>query len=389
MRPELEPRSKLILSRDALTQNFRTLVACDPKLALIPMVKANGYGHGVRWVAETLEHEAACAGFGVATLEEGSELRQSLGKPKPHQPIIVFSGTAPFTREVGDFCLRHQLVPVIATLEDWKRFRQDSHAHWSRKLPYLLKFQTGMHRLGIPFDAVTEVAKDIERGHAPHSVFSHLAISDDPRCPLSRLQRKNFEHVRAIFLERFPEMKFHLGNTGALWTAKSWKLNAISQMARPGIGLYGLLPDAQLKSKNLLPVMGFYAKVLHVFSPARGARIGYGGRTTIRTQKSHAAVIGVGYADGLPRTAWEKGGVWCEGKIRKFLGVISMDLAVIEATPKTRVGDWVELWGPHLSAWHLAKAAGTLPYELLTNVGKRSQRAYVNSSRCHPDQERP
>lgn len=383
----MDLRSRIELDAQALRNNFRVIRSHVPRQQILPMLKADAYGHDALWVARHLAPEAGCSGFGLATVEEGVRLRAGLGSAHSQIPLVIFSGTAHWSEEKGQLCERHQLIPVISSLEDWQHFFSEG---WPQRLRYELKFNTGMNRLGIPWDCASEIVSQLKHKPElwqPRSVLSHLALSDRPQHEVSRMQLKRFVALRDQVARVFPHTLFHLGNTGAIWNAKAWKLDSLTQLVRPGIGLYGLLSDPRKQDHKLMPVMTFQAQVVHIFRPEQGSTLGYGGRYVVRKRGMHAAVLGAGYADGIHRGFWpgvapssrsaKPAQVFLRGKSAGFLGVVSMDVSVVECTPQTEVGDWVEVWGKKNNAWKLALAAGTIPYELFTHAGKRSERVYV------------
>src|SRR4051812_12378734 len=126
-------RVRAELSAAALLKNFEAIQEQVPGQSLLPMIKANAYGHGAEWVARTLEGLPGLYGFGVATLEEGAEVRRALGPRGKRTRIAVISGTAIWSEEKGQFCERHGLTATISSEEDWIKF---SRERWHERIAY-------------------------------------------------------------------------------------------------------------------------------------------------------------------------------------------------------------------------------------------------------------
>lgn len=366
----------------ALRQNYLAIQEQVPGQALLPMVKANGYGHGAAWVARQLLDRPNLYGFGVATLGEGAELRDALGAAGRRARIFVFSGVGPWTDEKGRYCEQHHLAPVLSSLEDWNAFLKGG---WPGKLAYELKFNTGMNRLGIPMSAVSRVAKDLAglKGEAhPGGILSHLAIGEDPDCSLSRQQREKFVSLKSELAPRAPSAQFHLAASTAIWNQKTWGLAGLTDVVRPGLSLYGVTPWAGAPERGVAPVLTLRASVTTVHRLKPGESTGYGARFQVKgTETVPVAILGAGYGDGIPRQLSGKenrggGYVWLGGREERVLGTISMDLCAVSAGAAIKPGDWAEILGPRVDIWAQAKAADTIPYELLTSVAARVQRIY-------------
>lgn len=375
-------RAVVELDAKALRSNFLAIQELVPGQSILPMVKADGYGHGAAWVARGCLAFPALYGFGVATLREGAELREELGPRGRHAAIIVFSGACPWTEEKGQYCERHGLTPVIASESDWRTFLTQG---WCSRIPYELKFNTGMNRLGIPAamaGAVGRTLSSLPGESHPKGIFSHLAMAEDPSHKLSRAQRERFISLRNELASRAPAAHFHLANSAAIWNQKGWGLDGLTDVVRPGLSLYGIPPWDKAPARGIAPVLTFKASVLATHRLKGGESVGYGGRFKVPAgETAQVAILGAGYADGVSRelSGDEKGPggwVWLGGKPERFLGRVSMDLSAVSCAPGTRVGEWAQLLGPDVDPWAQAHAAGTIPYELLTSITARVQRVY-------------
>lgn len=366
------------LSGKALKSNWRTLLSASPGSALLPMVKAEAYGHGALWVAQNLLSLPRLSGFGVATLDEGSALREGLGSAGCS--IVVFSGTLPWSDGCGDQCLRFGLTPVVSTVEDWRRFSRSS---WARRIPFELKLNSGMNRLGIPLPLLGSVAADLRRlartGVFPRAIHSHLAMGEAPSAAISRLQKAAFEQIVGCLAPILPDgVEFSLANSAAILNEKKWRLPGTPRTrVRPGLALYGIPPEeaSAAVASRLRPVLELHAPVVALQSLRPGDAVGYGASYKAR-RPGTIAILGAGYGDGLHRALGGDGRVILRGRSVRFAGRISMDLCAVEAPPGTRVGDRALLFGKGIDPWEQARAAGTIPYEFLTSLGARVQRIH-------------
>lgn len=351
--------SRLTVDLDALAANWRALTAEAAGAEVAAVVKADGYGMGAAQVAQRLWAEGARSFF-TARVAGGGALRASLG---PDRPGIIYvldgcpEGAAPAL-------LAADLTPVLNSLEQVDAWRDQGGGR-----PCALHIDTGLNRLGLTFDEARDIAAH-PRGLKPILVMSHLACGPEPSHPLNRRQAERFAQARRLF----PGVRASLANSSGTFLGEDFRFD----MVRPGISLYGGGPQDR-PDDRLQAVATFEAQILQVREVAAGDTVGYGARFTAEGPR-RIAVIGVGYADGVLRSAWPGGGVWFEGAFRPFAGRLSMDLATIDVTgcETARAGEWVELFGPNLPIDDAAKAWGTLALELLTRVGRRAERIYLS-----------
>lgn len=323
---------RLIVDLDALADNYATLKARAAG-DVAAVVKANAYGLGALPVARRLAAEG-CRQFFVATESEGVALRPALPKDAD---IFVFSGEA-------------QAPGLIAVA---------NHAAQLGPSPVALHVDTGMQRLGFPWDAVPAAAEKVRL------LISHLACAETPDHPFNAEQIRRFEAVA----ERFPGVPTSLANSAGI-------LNGVAGLGRAGIGLYGGNPWAD-RPNPMRPVATFEGQVLQVRSVRTGETVGYGaGRALDRD--AEVAVVGVGYADGVRRSLSNRGAAAFAGKRLPIIGAVSMDLTHLDATGTGLArGDWVEFCGPNLSVDEMARRADTIAYEILTGIGNRVERRYL------------
>lgn len=349
------------------------------------MVKADAYGHGAEWAARTLVADAATrkrlAGLGVATMDEAIALRESLGSRGARVRVIAFSGAGPWSDSVGEACARFGITPVIASREDWHRF---SRSRWLGRIPYELKFNTGMNRLGINVSELHSIRDALagfaDRSRLPSGILSHLAQGELPESRLSRQQIRQFrEIVGALSGLTGGVTRFHLANSSGIWGLQQWGLHGLTSIVRPGLSLYGVPPHPKAAQRGLRPVMDFGGIVCMTRQVDRGEAVGYGAKYVAASTR-RIAVLGMGYADGVSRIWGAPGSearVILKGRRCIFAGTVSMDLTGVEAPSSVRAGDRATVFGGGIDPWKQAEAAGTIPYEILTSVGARVKRIYV------------
>jgi alanine racemase len=359
----------LTIDLDALLANYRRLRELASPAECAAVVKADAYGLGLSQTAPALAR-AGCKTFFVATLCEAKALRKLL----PDATIYVFGGLMPGTAE---FFRKHALRPVLNSAEEIKEWAAFS-ASKGERLPCAVHIDSGMNRLGLSADEVDQVAaaRDLWSAFTLSLVMSHLACADEPEHPKSEAQRKAFDRLRA----RLPKALASLANSAGILLGRSYAYDLV----RPGIALYGGKPHRQGQNP-FLPVVHLKGRILQVRKASAKETIGYGATHTLE-RTSRIGIVSVGYADGFFRSLSSKDGekglvVYIGAYAVPILGRVSMDLITIDVTgvPESlaRRGEWVELIGPNVSAQELAHHAGTIDYEILTNLGRRAFRRYI------------
>jgi alanine racemase len=359
----------LTIDLDALVANYRRLAGLSAPAECAAVVKADAYGLGVAAVAPALAR-AGCKTFCVATLGEASELRALL----PDATIYVFGGllkgTAPFYR-------RHGLRPVLNSPQEIKEWAAFSVASGTR-LPAAIHIDSGMNRLGLSAAEVEAIAlaDDVFGAFELALVMSHLACADEPEHPKSEEQRQTFDRLR----RQLPKAFASLANSAGILLGRAYHYDLV----RPGIALYGGKARRNGESP-FAPVLNLAGRILQVRDVAAGETVGYGATKTVK-RSSRIAVLAVGYADGVFRALSagdDKEGfhVYLGAHSAPILGRVSMDLITVDVTgvPEhlARRGAWVELIGRNVAAHELAAHAGTIDYEVLTNLGARALRRYI------------
>ncbi|MCD1265739.1 alanine racemase [Shinella sumterensis] len=354
----------LTIDLAALARNYARLAGDVAPAGAAAVVKADAYGLGADRVAPRLYAEG-CRHFFVAQFVEALRLRPLLAGDAR---IFVLNGLLPGNESA---CARHGIVPVINSLEQWRRWADAAKAA-GRILPAVLQFDTGMSRLGVPPEEREVLAALVkaEAGIAMLFVMSHLASADDAESAQNASQLAEMQAVAAAF----PQFDLCFANSGGIFLGQPYH----GVLARPGIALYGGAPVSG-RANPMEPVVSLDVAVVQTRTVQAGARVGYSG-THVVTGETRLATIAAGYADGLPRSLSGRGAVYCDGMRLPIVGRVSMDSITIDisALPQGRLtlGSRVELLGPNQTLEDVARDAGTISYEILTGLGNRYQRIY-------------
>lgn len=362
---------KIYLCADALISNFR-LLKSKTQGALIPVLKADAYGHGALFALEALCREGVRL-FAVATAYEAQELLDFLEKSKycfTNQRVFVMSAVEPEAL----FSLLSARVVLSVHSPAYARFLSSTIARYKEKallpdrfrLAVHLKLETGMHRTGLRTEESIRSVLSL-----PHlsveGVYSHLASAADTL--YTEEQHRRFLALRAALPDG---ILTHLSASEGLLRYGDFSLSA----ARTGLALYGITPEDI--SLPLLPVMRFSARVTALLRVKTGERVGYGCVRTDRPRR--LAVIDAGYADGIPPTAQKEGWVTVGDRRCPFFGAVCMDRATLDiGDAPLREGDEITLFGKRTGdTAAFAKGAGVSPYVLLSLRSRRTQRIYTS-----------
>ncbi len=355
----------------ALRWNLRQIKAkVGPDTKILSMIKANAYGHGAAAVAKALADEGAYA-FGVATFEEGIELRQA----GIRQPILVVAGV--YAEQAGQF-IDNELTPAGHDLEAMKRLNAAAQGR-AAPMSVHIKIDTGMGRLGfLPADMASWLP-ELQKLKALkiEGVFSHFSQAESVGGDYTQKQLRIFSDVVArLCSQMVPPPLAHLANSAATITLPA----AYFDMVRPGIMLYGPYPSPEMKSQiDLRPVLSWKTRVMQLKKVPMGTSISYG-QTFVTQRESMIATLPVGYADGYQRLLSNRGEVLINGKRAPVAGRVCMDLTMIDVTDIADVqyGDEVVLLGrqgtAEITADEMATWASTISYEILTSISARVPR---------------
>jgi alanine racemase len=373
-RDALPSQSVLTVDLGAIVDNYRTLHGrMEPsKAACASVIKADGYGLGAVAVARAL-HAGGCRSFYVAHLTEAIAVRDGLPRGADAE-ICVLNGLLP--GETGEFTARG-LTPVLnslAEIEQWSKAARDS----GKARRAIVHFDTGMSRLGLSPDESTRLIAEPGRleGIEVRYWLSHLACSDEPDHPLNREQLVRMKALVA----RLPRAPVSFANSSGIFLGPDYHFG----QCRPGCALYGINPVPG-QPNPMRQVARLHAKVLQIRAIDRPQTVGYGA-THRAGGPTRVATIAAGYADGWLRDLSNRGFALFGGVKVPFIGRVSMDLITIDATaiPQLQPGDFVELMGDTLTPDHIADIAGTIGYEVLTRLGARFHRRYINGPAAAP-----
>ena len=337
----------------------------SPGTKLLFVCKANGYGHGAVETARAALAEGA-EWLGVTSVEEGASLRAAgVGAP-----ILVLGSLYPFSSLEAAAELR--LTPTIASADAARALIQLG-TKLKRPLACHVKVETGMGRIGVrPTEAlkVMGLLSESPRAARLEGLYTHLASADDD-APFTRLQLRRFQEVLAAAASRGLRVPLkHAANSMAALRYPESHFD----MVRAGLALYGLCPGYE-------PVMSVKAKVVFLKRVPAGTPVSYGG--TFRARKdARIATLPLGYADGVNRRLSNRGEVLIGGKACRIAGAVTMDMLMADVTRlrEVHVGDEAVFLGrqgaAELSAAHIARRLGTIPYEVVCAVSARVPREY-------------
>jgi alanine racemase len=368
------------INLDNLTANFHSIkqrVGSDVRV--MPMVKADAYGHGAAICAKRLELEGA-DWFGVATPEEGIELREA----GIRSPILSVGG---FWRDQASACIQQRITPVVYHL-DMIQAVDEAARNAGEKIDIHVKVDTGMGRLGVRFDQLNEFVAGLNQfsNIRIDGLLTHFAAADDAACqPLTRDQIRRFHDAVDLFRSHgYSPTFFHLANSAGIYgNREGW-----ANMVRPGGALYGLWRDVlslSVADPKLRAVMSLHSRISLLKWVPPGETIGYG-CTFEASRKSLIGTVPIGYHDGYMRGLSNRANVIVRQAYAPVVGRVSMDLTLIDVThiAGVAVDDKVTLLGfdepdskLSVNAEDLARIVGTLSYEVTCGVSGRVPRIYT------------
>jgi alanine racemase len=374
----------------AMRRNYIRLRELAGRRKMLAVVKADAYGHGATVTAKLLD-ECGADWFGVATVEEGIELR-TVGIRKP---ILLLGGL--YMSDPADL-VEYELTPSVSSTA-----RLDTYAECARRngkpIEFHLKIDTGLGRLGMPAELLEPFLAHLQQLNGESQsgwnalrltgLFTHLACAEDLVATQTHEQLARFKSgLQRVHSLGFTPEWVHVSNSAALLA----HLDVAENLVRVGALLYGyclplVIPvGVSVPPQPVFePVLSFKTRVVFLKDQPAGAPIGYGASYYTR-RPSRVATLPVGYADGLNRALSNRGRVIIRGRYARIVGNISMDLALTDVTdiPNVSVGDEVTLIGKvddcAITAAEVARDLGTIPYEILCSIGKRVPRIYLNQA---------
>lgn len=356
-----------------ITSNLQAIRAHVGGAKVMAIVKANAYGHGIIEVARHLETAGGADMLGVAFLEEAVLLREhgiSL-------PILVFGGIAanqiPLFLKIG--------LTFTASSVDKLRLIDEAAAAAGIRAKVHLKIDTGMERIGVHYYSAGKLLEaalacrhcDIE------GIYSHFANADAADLSHARLQLERFMEVLTFYEQRsLPTPLRHIANSAGVLALPGSHLDLV----RPGIMLYGVYPSAETpRTVVIQPALAWQSHVAYFKVVQAGHPVSYGS-TWQSDRPTRVVTVPVGYGDGYFRSLSNKSQVLINGHRHPVVGRVCMDQIMVDIGQGTAYnGDRVTLiggnGGAEITVQDLAEWAGTIPYEVLTNINTRVPRVYT------------
>ena len=365
---------------DALAHNYRLLRGQAPEARFLGLVKANAYGHGAVPVAKKLEALGADM-LAVACLDEAIELRQA----GIVIPILCLGQTPP---ELAPELLEYDITQTVGDLETGAALSAAAVAA-GKTLTIHVKVDTGMGRLGFVYyedddeAALERAGKEIESlcalpGLEPEGIFTHFANADGSEAYTKNQCARIYDVFGELWERGLHQFKIYHCAASAAVLNYSWT-KVYMNMIRPGIALYGYVPDPSVGDPGLKPVMTVKSRIAAVRALPAGAKISYGCTATLE-RDSQIAVLPMGYGDGYPRVLSNQMDMLIRGIPCPIVGRICMDMCMVDVTGLEDVqpGEAAVVYGPKLTQ-RAAKLAGTIPYELLCQLTPRIPRLYFEA----------
>lgn len=365
----------------AIQSNARAIKAYAQSRLLIAVIKADAYGHGVIPVAQTLWEEAAM--YAVATVAEAAELRAA----RIRKPVLVLFNALPAQVEA---IIDYQLTPSVYEPTLCNALSRAAQAQRT-SVKVHLDVDTGMNRGGVWYTEAVDLLKWLIslEGIEIEGIFTHFATADEADKSHASIQLERFKSVLSVLSKlNFRPPIVHAANTAAALTFPDSHFDAV----RVGLGLYGVYPSLEVgrtSPVSLQPALSWKARPICLRQTVLGEGISYG-RTYTVDEPAWLATLPVGYADGYPRALSNRGEALIGGTRCQQVGVVCMDGTVFQITPlkgghadlPLRIGDEAVLIGKQgdleITVDQVAEEAGTIPYEILTGIGRRISRIYVN-----------
>lgn len=364
---ELQQHQTILeINLTALVHNLKAYQQrLHPGTKLMAMVKAFAYGSGSFEIARVLQFHKVDY-LAVAYTDEAVELR----KAGIHLPMMIMNP------DRGDFdkMVQYNLEPDLYSPGSLRDFEQFLKREGLSEYPVHIELETGMNRLGFSASEWEALEQSLSSGlFKVQSVFSHLVASEDPGADDFTNQQAALFRDYADRLERHLGYKVirHIANTTGISRHPSLQLD----MVRLGIGLYGI--DANMPQLQTVSTLRTAVAQLHTLQA--GETVGYN-RKGVVEKETRVATLRIGYADGYPRHLSNgKGAVWIKGQRAPVLGTVCMDMTMVDVTAIAGVkeGDEAIVFGRELPVQELARAAETIPYEIIAGVSQRVKRVYV------------
>ena len=351
-----------------LKKNYHIVKSEVGEIPIMATVKANAYGHGAVEVSKALEQEGVRY-LAVFTIDEGIELRDAGIKTD----IFIYAKFDPTRVQEAS---KHNLTLNISSFDDLKALK----AHNGNSVKVHLKIDTGMTRLGVPYEQAEDFLKEANQIESIEleGLYSHFATADEGDLSYANSQLSKFNDIIEISKKLDISFAFvHCSNSGAILNVQDSRFN----MVRAGMLLYGAFPSDEVPQElPIKPVMTFTAPVVEIRDVKAGTQISYGGVYTTKSD-TRIAVIQAGFADGIPRPWYIDGFVKFQNQDFKITGRICMDQLMIDiGTADIKYGDEILIFGSNehgsIDINYIAKKIDSTSYVLVTALGIRPKRYY-------------
>lgn len=357
-------RTWIEIDTRAVAHNYRTFrKLLGPKVKLMAVVKSNAYGHGLVDFSHLLT-KLGVDWLGVDSIVEAVALRRAGIK----KDILVLGYTRPINFSAA---YRNDIAVTISSLNSLRQLLA-----LARPPQFHLKIDTGMHRQGLLLEDFKKLLSEFKQ-FKPQGLYSHLAVSAGNFQTATKNQIKEFEKFSALVSKH--NLIKHLVATGGAIGYPRARFN----LARIGVGLYGLWPNESLRRRfgrkiKLHPALTWKTIISEIKTLPRSGRVGYDFTEAVGAG-TKIAICPVGYWHGYPRALSSRGRVFVNNQSVKVIGRVSMDMVVIDVTKvkKLKVGDTVTLLGDGLPAELLATRAQTSSYEIITRLNPLIERFYL------------
>ncbi len=360
-----------------LDYNIKNIKAKIGDREMIGVIKADAYGHGSVKVAEVLR-ENGCKTFAIATLQEAITLREAGAKEE-----IIMLGLTPDM--YADTIVDYDITPVVCDATNAKAI-SDEAAKKGKVVSGLIAVDTGMGRIGYLADELDYAVEDVKKIAAlPNfkikGMFSHMSTADAADKTYSHMQEDKYNKFYDTLTAAGIEIPFKtLANSASIMELPTVHFDA----CRPGVILYGMYPsdEVDVNELSIKPVMSIKGNIVHLKDVPADFSVGYG-RKYISKAPAKIATLALGYADGYPRPYSQLAKVIVNGVVCPVAGNICMDQCMVDVTnvPDVKVGDEVIIMGSDgkntILADDIAKATGTINYEITCALGQRLPKVYV------------
>lgn len=370
---EYQTLNRIEVSKDNLLGNFKYLSKLNPKLKIAPVVKSNGYGHGILEVAQILSNSTASKSpfFCVDSLFEAYQLLKANIK----MPILIMGFTDPQNLKV-------KKIPFAYTVYNLELAKVLNDHQPGCSIHIFV--DTGMNREGVPLQLLAQFLLELRqlKSLKIEGLMSHLASSQGKNDKLFLHQIKNFKKARAILKQMGIKPKWlHIAASGSLINVQTRQIIAgVSNLVRAGLALYGYSPTHS--DNHLQSTLKLVTKLIQIKKLNKGDKIGYDG-TYMAGQNMLIGILPIGYYDGVDRGLSNKGIVTIDDKICPIIGRVSMNLTTIDLSKieSPKVGQQVVVYSNNKqdknSIENVAKICKKIPYEILVNLAASTKRVIV------------